>query len=120
MKKIKKSRMVTSFVIMSFIMVLGIGSSHASVKCDSGAITFVGVFPDLADAGTGASPYIIQYVCDNTTQMPGTKQFQLNNDLGESGYATVLTAVSLGQKVKIQAAGVGWNALLERINLVLQ
>ena len=119
MKKIKKSGMVATFVVMGFVMALGIGTSHASVKCDSGAITFAAIFPDLADDATGASSYVIQYVCDDTTQMPGTKQFQLSTVLGDSGYATVLTAVSLGLKVKIQAAGSGWNALVERINLVI-
>jgi hypothetical protein len=118
MKTLSRSMMLTLSVVASFIMVLGIESSHAAWKCDSGKITFAGVYPDLAEETTQTSSYLIQYICDADPDR--TRQYLLSTDVGDSGYATVLTAVSLGQKVKIQTAGTGgWNSLVERINLVI-
>lgn len=119
MKRFKKSSILTLAAVVGFLMVLGTESSQAAVKCDSGSITFAGVFPDLADDATGTSKYMIQYICDDTAQMLGTKQFLLSTVVGDSGYATILTAISLQKKVKIQAERDGWNALVTRVNLVL-
>ncbi|MCI5117938.1 MAG: hypothetical protein D3913_08255 [Candidatus Electrothrix sp. LOE1_4_5] len=126
MKRLRKSSMITSLAIIIFTMVLGAGASQALEKCDSGTITFAGVYPDLqydteGNLKPGVSPYMIQFICDSqaVAAMAGKKQFILHEDLGDSGYATVLTAVSLGQKIKIQTEGGGWNALVTRINLVI-
>lgn len=116
MKTLSRSMMLSFFFVASF-MVLGIGTSHAAWKCDSASITFAGVFPDIG-VTEGSSPYLIKISCDADPDKE--RQYLLNTDLGDSGYATVLTAISLGYKVKILTAGDGgWNSLVERINLLI-
>ena len=110
MKNQSKIIAVVLGVIMSLTLV--VGSVNAASKCTAATINFVSVRPDLATGN--ASPYLVNLSCADAG-WPATNQFFLLNTVGDSGYATLLTAISLNRQVETFTESRGWNALLTRI-----
>lgn len=83
------------------LLIMGAASAHAAVDCGQASVKAVGVLPKIASAT--ASPYLAGFVCHDTdVKWAGEKQFVLSVDLGDSGYATLLSAASLKQTVYIR------------------
>lgn len=119
----RKNRMLRKSIVgLGIIMgtvALFAGSSFADVMCYSGTITRVGTNPILdTNPGTTTS-YYVRVDCDKDSgTWAGEKEFVLNNSLGEGGYATLLTAYSLDNKVRISVSGTTWDSLLNLVDMV--
>lgn len=94
--------------------------SAADTYCYSGAVTRIGTDPLLDTTnGVNTTPYYIRVDCDQDEgSWVGEKQFVLAPKVGEGGYATLLTAFTLNQKVRVGVAGTTWNSLLNLVDMV--
>ncbi|XOF33713.1 MAG: hypothetical protein ACL93V_17250 [Candidatus Electrothrix sp. YB6] len=87
----------------------------AANKCSRGKVVGTGVVPTLASGN--ASAYMVQIECNSDTEYVGVKQFLLHVDIGDSGYATALTAMSLDREVYVEMTALIWNSIVERISI---
>ena len=99
------------------LMIVGacVTTASAAQICQSANITKVGVLP--ANQSATASKYTIRIDCvdDGATDAlpwPGERMFMLTQELGDSGYATALTALSLNQPVYVKVESTKWWSLL--------
>jgi hypothetical protein len=117
----KISKKKISYVIGLSLMGLLIGTSSqaAGIQCKAATITQLGAFPDLADDTTHTSKYLVELDCDDDTKWGGAKQFLLTTDLGDSGYASVLTAYSLDKTINVDVASTAFRSHLTRIYIGL-
>ena len=97
--------------IIGAMMIVGASVTVASAAdCASASVTTIGVLPSLESAT--ASKYIGTFTChDATPAWAGDQQYVLSVDLGDSGYATLLTAASLGKTVYIRVSSPSWRSL---------
>lgn len=107
-------KIATVCASLSLCLLIGTSAS-AAVQCKEGTVTQVGDFPALANGIT--SKYLVQIDCADDTKWAGEIQFMLTTDLGDSGYATLLTAVSLNMPVNVTVEGTSFRSLLTRIYL---
>ena len=121
----KKQNITTGGTLMNIYksMTLGIIGSlllstaaYAATTCQSATVTKTGVNPAIATATR--SQYTVTLDCDDDTLWVGARQYFLITDLGESGYATALTALSLGGKVRARLARSSEFSLLEDITVI--
>ena len=108
-----KKKMLMTIVASLFAITLYAGTASAVVTCDAASIGKVGVFPDQPNK------YRVELTCtDATPPWSGVRTFYLTDDpdgLGDSGYATVLTAISLNKTIKAVLADASWNSLVLQI-----
>lgn len=103
--------------IIGAMMIVGMSAGSAfSADCASASVSTVGILPDLESAS--ASKYIVKLTCqDASPAWSGQQQYVLSSDLGESGFATLLTAVSLQQTVYVRVASTSWRSLVTLLYL---
>jgi hypothetical protein len=106
-------KMLWILMAASMLTVYSAAASFASITCDAATIDQAAVVEDDGDATT--APYQVRATCAG--KWSGSTVFDMSTDLGEGGYATILTALSLGNTVKMQVAGPGWHSLIERVYL---
>ena len=107
----------TTLVAVILLLMFTVGTAQADVKCVDTQIDKIQVRPDLAD-GTTASKFIIQVTClDAGTSWSSGLQLQLLETVGDAGYATLLTAKSLGVNVELYAQSNKWGSLVTRVAL---
>ncbi|MCI5138655.1 MAG: hypothetical protein D3922_09645 [Candidatus Electrothrix sp. AR1] len=99
-------RMVKLITITGLLL---IGTSSYAADCKSASVKTIGILPSLES--TTATKYIATFTCNDTEPVFTTQQYILSTDLGDSGYATLLTAASLKQTVYVRVAGVAWRSL---------
>lgn len=109
--KIKK-QIATGAV--SVAMLLGVSSvSFGATICTSATIEEMGVNPLSSIA-----KYEVSLSCDDTTKWSGTRKYFMDDTLmGDSGYATALTARSLGKKVSVRLARSNVGSLIEQFRI---
>lgn len=115
MKIIKK----VTFGLMGAAIVLFMyagSASAATAWCDVATITNAGINPDVENIAR--SKYVIFVDCADDNVWSGELRFYLIPELGESGYATALTAMSLApQTVKMKVASPTDNSLVLQMQL---
>ena len=110
-----KSKILSGIIGLGMSLSIGVGLATAA-DCVSTTINMVGILPSLKT--TTATEYILTVTCnDATPPWSGQQQYVLSVDLGESGYATCLTAASLKQTVYLRVASVAWRSLATLIYL---
>ena len=98
----KKNRSTFFAILVVFLLVVSFNNGYAA-DCSSATIKRIGVNPVTGSAG--ASPYMVQLDCASDSIWSGTLTLYLSTDLGESGFATLLTAYSLGKTVWARSLG---------------
>lgn len=103
--------------IIGAMMIVGASVTAASAAdCASASVSTIGILPSLESAT--ATKYIGNFTChDASPAWAGAQQFVLSVDLGDSGYATLLTAASLKQTVYLRVASTSWRSLATLIYL---
>ncbi len=110
-----RSKILTGVIGSAMLLTMGASLSPAA-DCASAVVSQIGVRPSLESAS--ASKYIAMFDClDASEAWAGNQQFVLSTDVGDSGYATLLTAVSLGQTVYIRVPSTNWRSLVEFVYL---
>ena len=66
-------------------------------------------------APTGASQFFVRITCPE--KFSGERGYYLTTDLAESGYATALTAVSLGQTLLLDVEDWAFGSLITQLQL---
>ncbi len=105
-------RIITAIGTIFLTVFIGTFAS-AAVQCKVATISQTGPFPTLASEF--ASQYMVELDCADDTKWSGAKQFMLSKDLGEGGYATLLTAFSLDKTINVTVESLAFRALLTRI-----
>lgn len=100
----------------------------ADLYCYNGVVTRVGLNPALdtnpgSEAGN-TTAYYARIMCEDPEHIrPANwptgdeKEFVLNAALGDGGYATLLTAFSLDQDVRVGVADTIWDSLLNLVDM---
>lgn len=104
--------------IIGAMMILGLCAGSAlAATCSDATIVGAGVFPD--QTVEGRSSYRIRAIC-NDASPPWTlsRSFYLTTDLGESGYASVLTAYSLDKNVRLDMVSATKDSLVYNIYIL--
>lgn len=120
-----KMRLLVLFsgIIVSLVNLTG--TSFAAVQCLNTKIEAAGYYPSQADEATGNSGYRVQLTClddvsPDQLAFSGTRSFYLSADLGDAGYASLLTAYSLGTNIRVQLASSDFNSLVLSIYMQAQ
>ena len=104
--------------ICGALLIIGMSAvaASAAVQCDSATIIKVGVLP--AYETSTVSKYMVRLDCQDANEpWSGEIQYLLSQDLGDSGYATLLTAMSLGEPVLVQIESPGWWSMITTLYL---
>ena len=113
-----KAKNTVKVCMLSVIMLIMLSTTASAVCwCNNTVLTDVAILPENADPDLGASKFRITVTCADTDGRDpkwssGARHFYLSDDIGEGGYATVLTAASLGKNFGINAATCDSNSLL--------
>ena len=94
-----------SIYVMPIMAVLSLailpGIANATVDVSSAQIVKTGYYPGAAGSG-----FVIQLVDKSASPAwSGPRQFYLSTDLGNEGYAIILTAYSMGKTVWVRIGG---------------
>lgn len=106
-KKFVKGVILT--VAMSFVM---LGTANAA-QCPAATIIRAAVKQTAPSAA--ASQYFVRVTCADI--FTGERGYYLADELGESGYATILTAMSLDQTVLINLEGLTWGSIVTEVQM---
>lgn len=107
----KKNLMLSIVAALAMFLVMGINSVYAAT-CTNGAITRVVV---LNEAPSGeSSQYKIQLNCD---EYANERNYYLSSTIGDSGYATVLTAISLTKTLYMEMTGTASGSLVTLLRM---
>lgn len=90
------------------------GSVYAAAICNAATINWVEARPDVT-LPANASMYVVNMQCPEWDA--NTYQFYISTDIGDSGYATVLTAMSLDTTMKVFVESKTWNGLMTRVGM---
>lgn len=112
--KIRK-KVTAGFIGATMFLGMCAGAAYAGVWCNDATITQAGINPDIVHENR--SKYVIFADCGTDSIWPDARRFYLTPDLGEAGYATALTAMSLDQTVKMKVANTLANSLVLQIQL---
>lgn len=111
--------------MLSLIMLVMLTSTASAVCwCNNTVLTGIAILPDDADPATGTSKYRITATCADTTSIDpkwadqGARHFYLSDGMGEGGYATILTALSLNKNFAINASDCVSGSLLSLMKMV--
>ena len=103
--------------IVGALMSLGslAGTTHAA-PCNGVTLDEVGMWPAFtSDTTTNLDDFYVFVKCDPTWTK--STVFFLNPDLGEAGYATLLTAISTGATLNMDVASYAWGSLINNIKI---
>jgi hypothetical protein len=103
MKNVKQKVKKGIIGLAAFAALTVAGTAGAVVDCPVATITKVGILPDKETTTT--SKYMVRATCSDTTKWPDDRSFMLSSDIGDSGYATLLTAMSLNQPIFLRVEG---------------
>jgi|GEM_PF-2867045 hypothetical protein len=107
----KKRIFVLVSLCMFFVALAGQALAADGTRC---VIKRVGVSPGAG--GTASSGYMVQLDDTGSPEAwPGTVQFYLSKDAGDSALATLLTAYSLGKTVWVRTLGTAPGSLISII-----
>jgi len=110
----KRNLITTAIIAVVMFLVMGTSSAYAFVQCAEATIVRVAV-KDTPPSAEG-SQYFVLVTCPS--RFGDQRGYYLTSNLGDSGYATLLTAVSLGQTVLINLVdSYNWNSLIEEVQL---
>jgi len=112
---VKGTTMIANFFWSMVIITLCTSSAFAAVLCSTATIVSSGIAPFRANESR--SPYVVKLDCKNNSKWNGAVSFCLTSDLGESGYATILTAQSLGKPLFVKVSDSAPGSLVESIYL---
>ena len=112
---VKGTTMIASFFCSMVVLALCTSSAFAGVYCSTATVVQSGILPFRANESR--SPYVVKLVCKNNAKWNGAVSFFLTSDLGDSGYATILTAQSLGTPLKVKVSDSTPGSLVESIYL---
>lgn len=114
MKNFKKAIIACICTLAVFF----VGSNcMAASTCNSATVIEVGVMPHLASET--ASMYTVRVNCeDEGWDGPANVQLVLTSELGISGYAAALTALSSDFKVKLTMTAKTFNSLITRLKVL--
>ena len=112
MLKMKVQKKITVVLIGAMMALLYVGSASAA-KCDPSLISQIGMRP--LDPGAETS-YAVYVRCKATHT--ADRRYFLSTALGESGYATLLTAYSLGKQVELFVGGYAGNSLITDVRVL--
>ena len=114
-----KIRNITTACIFGMAMLLAptFSTTANAAYCNDTVIDSVSILPENAVPGS-VSKYRVTVSCVDTARWAGLRHFYLTEDLGEAGYATVLTALSLGRNLSIVTTSYNTNSLLTIIKML--
>lgn len=91
-------------------------TASAAAYCLDATVDGAGVRP--ANATATRSQFTVNLTCNDVpAKWTGSKLYYLTPDQGESGYATVLTALSLPKAVKVKLSSFVEYSLVENIDI---
>ena len=108
--KIQK-KITVSIIGVLMSLVLSAGSASAVYNCKNATVGELGQRPTIATF-QGSSDYSVYLHCEG---WDNARRFFLSADLGDSGYATLLTAKSLNKAVSAWMEEPVWNALITEL-----
>ncbi|MCI5124965.1 MAG: hypothetical protein D3925_10915 [Candidatus Electrothrix sp. AR5] len=106
-----------AFFALLFVVFVSVNTASAVVACNEAKVGKVGVFPDQPDK------YRVELTCQDAVNpaWTGVRTFYISqqpgSDLGDAGYATILTAISLNATIKAVVVSPAWNSLLVQMFL---
>jgi hypothetical protein len=106
-------------VALGLIVAVGLVTTTALAEvCENATVDRVMNWPDMAKNADGeSSQYGVWFTCnDLPTLFSGSRKFWLVHELGDSGFATLLTAYSMGTPVQVYMEGKDWNSLVTRVS----
>jgi len=106
-----KKSIIMAAIALSMLIITS--SAYAAVNCWTAGIVNAAAL--AASPTTGAAPYAVKITCP--TNFTGEREYYLATDLGDSGYATLLTAISLGQSVSMELGDWTWGSLVTNVRL---
>lgn len=109
----KGKKIIATFIGSLVIVALCVSSASAFIDCSEATIVQSGVYPDGEGSAPGRSPYIVRLDCNDDTKWEGDVQFYLNSDLGDSGFATVLSAQALDKPLWVRVSNRTPGSLVE-------
>jgi len=99
--KLKRLSIYAVLIIVALSLAILPGIANATVDVASAQIVKTGYYPGAAGSG-----FVVQLVDQAVSPAwPGARQFYLSTELGNEGYAILLTAYSLGKKIWVRIAG---------------
>ena len=99
--KLKRLPIYAMLIMVALSLAILPGIANATVDVASAQIVRTGYHP-----GVGGSGFMVQLDdLSGNPAWPGIRQFYLSTELGNQGYATLLTAYSLGKTVWVRIAG---------------
>lgn len=111
------NKMMIAMIAVTAIFTVTAVNVKAEVVCYEAVIDQVAAVADDADETT--APYQLRLTCNSPSDLwPGSITFDMGTDLGEGGYATALTAYSLGHNVKVVVSAPSWYALIQGIYIL--
>ena len=108
----KKNLITGTFIAVALFFVIGINSAHA-VQCT--AATIIRAAVKQVAPSTAATQYFVRVTCP--TVFTGERGYYLATELGDSGYATILTALSLNQTVLMNLEGWEFGSIVTEVQL---
>jgi len=113
--KLKKMSISVVFILtaLSLCMLPAIASA-ASYKCSSCTIKRLGMTPGKFGTTDG---FVVTVVDDSGVGWTGERLFYLDDSLGKAGWATTLTAYSLGKTVYLKVADTVGGSLITGLHI---
>ena len=110
----KQKKMSISIVfIMTALSLLILPATASAYDCASCTLTRLGMYPGQFGTADG---FMIQ-VDDAADQWIGSRTFYLNDSLGKAGWATILTAYSMGKTVWLRIVSTAPGSLVTIVHI---
>lgn len=113
----KMGKKVTAGIISATMaLIMCAGTASAAISCQNATVLQVGQIP--GEASGSNSGYKIMLQCNDANTWLGGRSYYLTTDLGEPGYATMLTAMSLDRPVKVYLSSYTALSLIETVSII--
>lgn len=110
-----RSKKVLGIICGLSLLVLYAGSANAAFTCDA-SVSMPGMRPELTGTPSNVNDdYCVMIKCSNWS---GSKRMFLHEGLAESGYATILTAISLGKDMRVTMESTAWHSLITDLEML--
>lgn len=109
----KRNLIVVTLTVLTMFLVVGTNSAVAGPECFQATVIEVAIRDTTPPAG--ATNYRVLIEC--SASYTGSRAYYLTTDLGETGYATLLTAMSLKQTVRTAMTSWTSGSLVTEIRL---
>ncbi|MCI5150740.1 MAG: hypothetical protein D3916_15375 [Candidatus Electrothrix sp. MAN1_4] len=107
---------LTALLLFSLVNSATAAEEPEPVWCWDGALVNVAAEDAAEVTKTGAAAYTFKLNCLNPEVLP-TRLYWVAQDLGDSGYATLMTALSLDQNIVVRLEGWDSGSLATKIVL---